>query len=167
MCSITLHRPLWEHLVNRRAGRGTHLSKGTSMTLWMVVDITPTIPRLCEIHKSWYEFSFMLCMCISMRQCGWLVLDDVDDLSYVSKIRVNVYRQYGWLLFSNMVYVCGVSYIVYVVCGFLYMMCMLFVDSHVDDIVYMVINILYVTSIWIFVLSHVEENILGATFDLW
>jgi hypothetical protein len=46
-----------------------------------------------------------------------------------------------------MVYVCGVSYIVYVVCGFLYMMCMLFVDSHVDDIVYMVINILYVTSI--------------------
>jgi hypothetical protein len=32
MCSTTLHRPLCEHLVNRRVGRGTHLSKGSSMT---------------------------------------------------------------------------------------------------------------------------------------
>jgi hypothetical protein len=46
------------------------------------------------------------------------------------------------------------------------MMYMLFVDSHVDDIVFVVINILHVTSIWIFVLSHVEENILGTTFVL-
>jgi hypothetical protein len=36
-----------------------------------------------------------------------------------------------------MVYVCGLSY----------MMCMSFVDSQVDDIVYVVINIMYVTSI--------------------
>jgi hypothetical protein len=36
---------------------------------------------------------------------------------------------------------------VYVICGFSYMMCMLFVDSHVDDIVYVVVNILYVKSI--------------------
>jgi hypothetical protein len=31
------------------------------------------------------------------------------------------------------------------VCGLSCMMCMLFVDSHVDDIVYVVINILYVS----------------------
>jgi hypothetical protein len=90
MCSITLHRPLWEHLGNRRVGQGTHLSKGSSMTIWMVVDITPTISYLREMRKSWYEFGFMSCMCISMRQCRWLILDDVDDLSYVSKICVNV-----------------------------------------------------------------------------
>jgi hypothetical protein len=42
-------------------------------------------------------------------------------------------------------------------------MCMLFVD----DIVYVVINILYVTSICIFVLSHVEENKLGVIFGFW
>jgi hypothetical protein len=79
--------------VNRRVGWGTHLSKGSSMTIRMVVDITPTIPRLREMHKSWYEFGFMSCMCISMRQCGWLLLDDVDDLSYLSKMCVNIYRQ--------------------------------------------------------------------------
>jgi hypothetical protein len=33
------------------------------------------------------------------------------------------------------------------VCGLSYMMYMLFVDSHVDDIVFVVINILHVTSI--------------------
>jgi hypothetical protein len=59
MCSITLHRPLWEHLVNRRVGQGTYLSKGSSMTIRMVVDITPTIPRLREMGKSWYEFGFI------------------------------------------------------------------------------------------------------------
>jgi hypothetical protein len=48
----------------------------------------------------------------SIRRC--------DDLSYVSKIFVNVYRQCGLLLFSNVVYVCGLSCI-----------CVLFVDSHV------------------------------------
>jgi hypothetical protein len=132
MCSITLHRPLWEHLVNRRASWGTHLSKGFSTTIRTLVDITTTIPCLREMRKSWYEFGFMSCMCICMRQCRWLLLDDVNDLSYVSKICVNVYRQCGWLLFSNMVYV---------VCGF----------SCVDDIVYVVINILYV-SIWFFLL---------------
>jgi hypothetical protein len=141
MCSITLHRPLWEYLVNMRAGWGTQLSKGSSMTILTVVDITPTIPRLREMRKSWYEFDFMSCMCISMRQCGWLLLYDVDDLSYVSRVCVNVYRQCGCLLFSNIMYVCGLS------C----MMCMLFVDSHVDDFVYVVINILY-ASIWFFVL---------------
>jgi hypothetical protein len=52
ICIITLHRPLWEHLVNRRAGRGTHLFKGSSTTLWMVVDITQIIPCLHEMHKS-------------------------------------------------------------------------------------------------------------------
>jgi hypothetical protein len=92
------------------------------MTLWMVVEITPTFPRLREMHKSWYEFSFMSCMCISMRQCGWLLLDDVDDLSYVSKICMNVYRRCGWLLFSNMVYVCGLSYMM-CVCHLWILMC--------------------------------------------
>jgi hypothetical protein len=130
MSSITLHRPLWEHLVNRSTGHGTYLSKGSSMTIRTVVDITLTILRLREMRKSWYEFDFMSCMCISMRQYWWLLLDDVDDLSFVSKICVNVYRQCGLLLFSNMVYV---------VCGF----------SCVDDIIYLVINILYV-SIWFF-----------------
>jgi hypothetical protein len=48
MYSITLHRLLWEHLVKRRAGRGTHLFKGSSTTLWMVVEITPIILRLHE-----------------------------------------------------------------------------------------------------------------------
>jgi hypothetical protein len=33
ICSITLHRLLWEHLVNRRVSRGTYLSKDSSM-LW-------------------------------------------------------------------------------------------------------------------------------------
>jgi hypothetical protein len=127
MCSVTLHRPLWEHLVNRRAGRRTHLSKGSSTTIWTVVDITPTILCLREMRKSWYEFGFISCMCISMRKCGCLLLDDVDDLSYVLKIRVNVYRQCGWLLLSNMVYVCGLSCI----------MSMLFVDSHVWMILFM------------------------------
>jgi hypothetical protein len=92
MCSITLHQPVWEHLVNRRAGWGTHFSKGSSTTLRMVVDITWAIPCLHEMRKSWYEFGFMSCMCMSMRQCGWLLLDDVDDLSYASKICVNLYR---------------------------------------------------------------------------
>jgi hypothetical protein len=81
--------------VNRRAGRGTHLSKGSSTIIQMIVDITPIISCLCEMSKSWYELSFMPCMCISMRQCGSLLLDNVDDLSYVSKICVNVYRQCG------------------------------------------------------------------------
>jgi hypothetical protein len=51
MCSITLHRSLWEHLVNKRAGQGTHLSKGSSTTLRMVVDVTQITPRLCEMRK--------------------------------------------------------------------------------------------------------------------
>jgi hypothetical protein len=67
MSSITLHRPLWEDLLNRRTIRGTHLSKGSSTTIQMEVDITPTIPSLREMGKSWYEFGFMSCMCISMR----------------------------------------------------------------------------------------------------
>jgi hypothetical protein len=53
MCSITLHRPLWEHLVNGRVGRRTHLFKGSSTTLQTVVDITWTIPRLRDMRKSW------------------------------------------------------------------------------------------------------------------
>jgi hypothetical protein len=40
----------------QEGGQGTHLSKGSSMTLQTVVDITPTIPRLREMRKSWYEF---------------------------------------------------------------------------------------------------------------
>jgi hypothetical protein len=71
MCSIALHRPLWEHRVNMRVGRGTHLFKVSSITLRMVLDITQTILRLCEMRKSWYEFSFMLWMCI--------VWDNVDN----------------------------------------------------------------------------------------
>jgi hypothetical protein len=52
ICSIRLHRPLWEHLVNRRVGRGTHSSKGSSVTLWSVVDVTRIIPHHCEMCKS-------------------------------------------------------------------------------------------------------------------
>jgi hypothetical protein len=52
MCSIIFHRPLWEHLVNRRAGQETHLSKGSSTTIQTVVDITPTIPHHREMLKS-------------------------------------------------------------------------------------------------------------------
>jgi hypothetical protein len=51
---------------------------------------------------------------------------------------VNVYRQCRLLLFSNMMYVCGLSCMmhVYVAYGF----------SCMDDIVYVVINILYVST---------------------
>jgi hypothetical protein len=50
MCSITLRRPLWEHLGNWSVGQGIHLSKGSSMIIRMMVDITPTISRLHEMH---------------------------------------------------------------------------------------------------------------------
>jgi hypothetical protein len=56
MCSIALHQPLWERLVNRRVGRGTHLSKDSSTILRAIVDITRTILCLRKMHKSWYEF---------------------------------------------------------------------------------------------------------------
>jgi hypothetical protein len=86
MCSITLHRPLWEDLGNRREGRGTHFSKGSSMTIRMVVDITPTISHLHVMCKScslyvyvWIcvlchmvyvcETMWMIC-CMFARQCG-------------------------------------------------------------------------------------------------
>jgi hypothetical protein len=58
ICSVTHHRRLWEHLVNRRVGRGNHLSKDSLMTLQMVVDITRTIRRPREMRKSSYEFRF-------------------------------------------------------------------------------------------------------------
>jgi hypothetical protein len=75
------------YLVNWRAGWGTHLSKGSSMALRMVVEITPTIPRLYEMCKSYslyvYVWMCVLChmvyvcgtmwmiCCIFFRQCGW------------------------------------------------------------------------------------------------
>jgi hypothetical protein len=71
----------------------------------------------------------------------WMFIDDVDD--FYSQI---------WYMFVDSHIWC-----VYVICGF---------SCVGDDIVYVVINILYVT-IWIFVLSHVEENILGTTFGPW
>jgi hypothetical protein len=87
MCTITLHRPLWEHLGNRRAGRGTHLSKGSSTTVRAVVDITPTISHLHEMRKSCslYVYVWMSVLChmvyvcetmwmicyMFVRQCGW------------------------------------------------------------------------------------------------
>jgi hypothetical protein len=110
MCSITLHQPLWEHLRNRRAGRGTHLSKGSSMTIRTIVGITPIISRLREMCKSWYEFSFISCMCISTRQCGWLLLDDV--------MTCLMYRKYLWMFLDNVDY-------------FYSQMWCMFVDSHV------------------------------------
>jgi hypothetical protein len=100
ICSITLHWPLWKHLVNRRAGRGTHLSKGTSMTLWTIVGITRTILRLCEMRKSYslyvYETMCILCQwCMFVRQYGWYVIclwDNVDDVVYVwDNVDDNVY----------------------------------------------------------------------------
>jgi hypothetical protein len=166
ICSITLHRPLWEHLVNRRVGRETHLPKGSLMTLRTVVNITWITPRLREMRKSWYEFSFMSCMCMSLKQSGRLLLDDVVDLSYVSKICVNVYWQCGWL-YSHIWCMFVDSHIWCMSFVDSHIWCILFVDSHVDDIVYVVINILYVISIWFFVLSHVEENILDVTFGSW
>jgi hypothetical protein len=60
----------------------------------------------------------------------------VDDLTYVSKICVNVYLLTMWI---TSILKCGLCFwtlmYVYVVCGF----------SCVDDIVYVVINILYVS----------------------
>jgi hypothetical protein len=71
MCSITLHRPLWEHLENRRAGQGTHLSKGSSTTIRTVVDITPTISHLREMHKSCslYVYVWMCVLCHMVYVC--------------------------------------------------------------------------------------------------
>jgi hypothetical protein len=88
MCSITLHRQLWEHLVNWRAGRGTHLSKGSSSTLRTIVDITRTILRLHEMRKS-----CSLYVCVTMWMiCCMFVSDNVDDMVYVwDKVDDNIY----------------------------------------------------------------------------
>jgi hypothetical protein len=77
ICSITLHRPLWEHLVNRRAGRGTHLSNGSSTTLQTVVGITRTIPRLRGMRKSCslyvYETMCVLYHMVYVCETMWMI----------------------------------------------------------------------------------------------
>jgi hypothetical protein len=75
---------------------------------------------------------------MSMRQCGWLLLDDVSTC--------HMYQKCVWMFMS---------------CGFSYGVCLW---DNVDDIVYVVMNLLYVKSIWVFVLWHVEQNILCSTF---
>jgi hypothetical protein len=73
-CSIKLHRPLWEHLVNRGADQGTHLFKDSSTSLRTIVNITWTIScfarcvSLDSLIRCSNVFGFMSYMC--MRQCG-------------------------------------------------------------------------------------------------
>jgi hypothetical protein len=100
ICSITFHRPLWEHLVNKSADRGTHLSNTSSTTLQTVVDITRTIPHLCEMRKSCSLFVYetmcvLVIWCMFVRQCGWYIVclwDNVDDMVCVwDNVDDNVY----------------------------------------------------------------------------
>jgi hypothetical protein len=83
-------------------------------------------------------FNFMSCMCMSMRQCGCLLLEDAYS-SYVSTMCVNVYLTCG---FSYCV-CCETMQMTICVCG----------DEFAIWCNYM-----------FFVFSHVEGNKIGSTF---
>jgi hypothetical protein len=131
ICSITLHRPLWENLVNRRAGRGNHLSKGSSTTLWTVVDITQTIPHLCEMRKScsFYVYETMCVRVISIENvcanvyltCGFsygvCLWDGVDDMVYVCET-MWIMCMWWWICYMWWIY-----YMLWICYGYVYDFC--------------------------------------------
>jgi hypothetical protein len=130
-------------------GSNRRCSEPSSSTSRSPLIDLPRTSRKIRTHPT-IKFGFMSCMCISMRQCPWLILDDVDDLSYLSK--------YVWMFIDNVddfysqiwcLLVDSRIWCMYVLCGF----------SSVDDIVYVVVNIPYV-SIWIFcVATHGVKHI--------
>jgi hypothetical protein len=109
MCSITLHRPLWEHLENRRAGQGTHLSKGSSTTIRTVVDITATISHLREMHKSCslyvYVWMCVLCHMVYVCETMWMIW-----CMFKTKWMIMCMWWYGWICYiyvMNLLYICA------------------------------------------------------------
>jgi hypothetical protein len=145
ICSITLHQPLWEHLVNRRVGRGTHLSKGSSMTLQQSYASMRCVSLDSFYVYAWDNvFGFMSCVCMSMRQCRWLICvwvwDNMDDF-YVYEY----------------VTMCECAFDIWIL-----ILCVLwdFVDG---NIVYVMMNLIPMIIICFIILAHVEGNKIDST----